>query len=253
MRDASLALIALAGFSALNAVDSVLARVYLPAAESGYYIAAATAAQIAIVLPAAVGVMAFPRFVAAARQGDGHRVLIESVLVVGTLGGLAAAILTAFPHEIVSVLFGSRYSPAAGTLQFLAWEGVALGLISVLVFFHLGQRKFVAGASWLGVVGAGALVASAVHGSSRSIRGGHALDELRDPSDHGHCRALAPEAWCRRLHARPLAPPKIGRPQRPNESWGGSRGCIATWQSETRLLSMGDEGMRCISPGSYSA
>jgi O-antigen/teichoic acid export membrane protein len=169
LRDASLALIALGGFSVLNVVDSVLARFYLPAAESGYYVAASTAAQIVFVLSAAVGVLAFPRFVTAARQGHGHRVLIEGVVVVGALGVLPAAILTAFPHEIVSVLFGPRYSPAAGTLQILAWEGVALGLISILVYFHLGHRNLVSCASWLGVVGATALVTGAVHGSSCSI------------------------------------------------------------------------------------
>ena len=169
MGDATLALIALGGFSAFNAVDAVLARYYLPGVQSGYYVAASTAAQIAFALPVTIALMAYPRFVAANRKGDGHRVLVESVVLVGTLGFLAAVVLTAFPQTVVSVLFGPRYLPAAATLRFLAWEGVALGLISVLVYFHLGRRKLVACASWLGVAGATVLVAGAFHSSQISI------------------------------------------------------------------------------------
>jgi O-antigen/teichoic acid export membrane protein len=163
--DATLALIALGGFSAFNAVDSVLARYYLPAVQSGYYVAASTAAQIAFALPVTIALMAYPRFVAAAteKDGDGRRVLIEGVAVVGTLGFLAAALLSAFPHLVVSVLFGEHYAPAAATLRVLAWEGLALGLISVFIYFHLGHRKLMSCASWVGVAGAIALVAGVFH------------------------------------------------------------------------------------------
>jgi O-antigen/teichoic acid export membrane protein len=169
LSDATLALIALGGFSALNAVDSVLARYYLPAAQSGYYVAASTAAQIAFALPVTIALMAYPRFVAAEKDGDGHKVLIEGIALVGTLGFVAAAILCAFPHLIVSVLFGEHYAPAAATLRVLAWEGLALGLISVFVYFHLGHRKLVSCASWLGVAGAIVLVAGVFHSGQLPI------------------------------------------------------------------------------------
>ena len=48
---AVLAVTALGGFSALVGVDSFLARHYLSGVESGYYVAAATAARIALFLP----------------------------------------------------------------------------------------------------------------------------------------------------------------------------------------------------------
>jgi O-antigen/teichoic acid export membrane protein len=170
MSEATLALMALGGFSALSAVDAVLARYYLPGVQSGYYVAASTAAQIAFALPATIALMAYPRFVAADREGGaGKRVLVESVILVGVLGFLSAAVLSAFPQTVVSVLFGSRYTPAAPTLRILAWEGVALGLIGVLVYFHLGRRMLVACASWVGVAGAAVLVAGTFHSSQLSI------------------------------------------------------------------------------------
>lgn len=169
MSEATLALVALGGFSALSAVDAVLARYYLTGVQSGYYVAASTAAQIAFALPATIALMAYPRFAAADREGVGKRVLIESIVLVGILGFVAAALLSAFPQTVVSVLFGPRYLPAAPTLRILAWEGVALGLISVLVYFHLGQRMFIACASWVGVAGAAVLVAGAFHNSQFSI------------------------------------------------------------------------------------
>ena len=169
MSDATLALIALGGFSAFNAVDSVLARYYLPGVESGYYVAASTAAQIAFAIPVTFALMAYPRFINADKVGDGHKVLIEGLTIVGILGVLAAAVLSAFPHQIISVLFGQRYDPAAGTLRVLAWEGVGLGLISVLVYFHLGRKKLLACASWVGVGAAAALVTGAFHSDLLSI------------------------------------------------------------------------------------
>jgi O-antigen/teichoic acid export membrane protein len=169
MSDATLALIALGGFSAFNAIDAVLARYYLSGVESGYYVAASTAAQIAFAIPVTIALMAYPRFVMADKDGNGHKVLIEGLTIVGVLGILAAAVLSAFPQQIISVLFGQRYGPAAGTLRFLAWEGVALGLISVLVYFHLGRRKLFACASWLGVGAATALVVGAFHSGQLSI------------------------------------------------------------------------------------
>ena len=162
LSDATLALIALGGFSALNAVDSVLARYYLPAVQSGYYVAASTAAQIAFALPVTIALMAYPRFVAVEKDGDGHKVLIEGIALVGTLGFVAAAILWRF-HIIVTVLFGKHYAPAAAALRVLAWEGMALGLMSVFVYFHLGHRKLMSCASWLGVAGAIVLVAGVFH------------------------------------------------------------------------------------------
>ena len=98
------------------------------------------------------------------KDGDGHKVLIEGIALVGTLGFVAAAILCAFPHLIVTVLFGKHYAPAAAALRVLAWAGMALGLMSVFVDLRSrATRKLMSCASWLGVAGAIVLVAGVFH------------------------------------------------------------------------------------------
>ena len=62
---AALAVAALGGFATLVGIDSFLARHYLSGVASGEYVAAATAARIALFLPGAIALIAFPKFAAA--------------------------------------------------------------------------------------------------------------------------------------------------------------------------------------------
>jgi O-antigen/teichoic acid export membrane protein len=149
---AALAVGALGGFAALVGVDSFLARHYLSPGSSGEYVAAATAARIALFLPSAIALIAFPKFAATRGVGEEARhVLKASLLAVGGLGALAAGVTLLAPHVVISILFGARYQQAAGALRILSVSAVGLGLISVLVYFHLARRSLQSLLCWLGV------------------------------------------------------------------------------------------------------
>ena len=157
-RSAVLAVVALGGVSAFVGLDSFLARHYLARTASGYYVAAATAGRIALFLPAAVGMAAFPRLAAHGGRGPEARALLRhAVAIVALLGGATAVVLAAVPHTVIDVLFGSRYASAATALRVLGLAAAAVGVITVCVYALLARRSLFSAVAWpaIGVLAAG--------------------------------------------------------------------------------------------------
>jgi O-antigen/teichoic acid export membrane protein len=140
-------LAALAGYSVLVAVDTLLARHIFSHAVSGAYAAAVTVGRIALFVPMAVTVIVFPRFVAERGRGpQAQRLLLLSLTGVLALGLAAAGVLTLMSHLFVSVLFGHRYSGAVSLIGILSLEGALLGALGLLTYFHLARRSVLAAA-----------------------------------------------------------------------------------------------------------
>lgn len=148
-------IVALAGYSSLLGLDTVLARHLLPAYVAGQYAAAATAGRIAFFLPGAISTMAFPYFVADRHEGRAtRRPLLLSAVSVGVLGLVTAAVMAAVPHLVVEVMFGRRYLPAVPMLRVLAFEAAVLGVINVFSVYLLARRSIATAIPWVGVVAA---------------------------------------------------------------------------------------------------
>ena len=158
-RDTLLSIGALTGLTALMGVDTVLARHYFTPLVAGQYSAGAVAARIALFVPGAITTVAFPHMVA----GDGtsatsRRAFIQTLGVVTLVGALVAIALTTFGTFTIHVLFGSAYGGSKVVLGTLAFESAALGVLSVLIYFHLARRSWTALVTWIGLVFAAALV-----------------------------------------------------------------------------------------------
>lgn len=166
---ATLAVASLGGLSAFIGLDSFLARHYLAADASGYYVAAATAARIALFLPAAIGMLAFPRMAAAGGRGAVARtVLRHATLAVAAVGGAATLGIELAPRFLVVVLFGARYAPAEPALRVLALSAFGTGLVTVWVYALLARRSKLALLPW-GAVGAVGGAVAVVHGSTTAV------------------------------------------------------------------------------------
>lgn len=166
---AALVVCAVGGFSALVGIDTFLARHYLPAATAGRYAAAATAARIALFMPGALSLVAFPRLSATRGRGlEARLVLVHALTAVILLGVAAAVVLSLFPHTVISVLFGTRYQQAAGALRILAVASAGLGVAGLLVYAQVARGHARALLAWGGVAGAAALIA-VFHGSMESL------------------------------------------------------------------------------------
>jgi len=165
----ALAVAALGGVSAFVGVDTFLARHFLTGPASGEYVAAATAARIALFLPAAVAWLVFPRLVAeGGRSDEARRLLRHAAAAVALLGGATAAVLAAVPGTVIDVLFGARYAGAAPALRVLAVAAAAVGLVTVFVYALLARRSLWCVVSWIATAAAAVLI-TVVHSGSPAI------------------------------------------------------------------------------------
>ena len=164
LREAVFAILALGGMWSLAGIDTALGRHFLPSAQAGTYAAASTASRIAMFLPGAITIVAFPRFASAAHEHrDDRRLLVEVLLLTALLGGLAAAVILVVPGVVISVLFGSAFGASSGLVGLLSIEGACLAVIGTLVYYLLARHSVLpAIATWI-VAGAAAVAISLVH------------------------------------------------------------------------------------------
>lgn len=169
LRDAALSIAALAGYTALTGVDTLLAQHFLPARQAGIYAAAAIAGHIALFLPGALVMVAFPRLASDGGSGRGSRkTFIEALKLVGLLSALAIVGLATCSRLAIQAMFGASYMQSASILGLLALASGVLGLIGLLTYFHIARRSAVSLVSWAGV-GGFALVVSLLGGSIDTI------------------------------------------------------------------------------------
>ena len=140
--DVGTALYGLTSFWVLAEVDVALARHYLVADDAGYYSSAGLMARGPLFIAAAVGVVAFPRFVASRTNEESlSRWLRVSVAATAGIGALCVGGLVLLRDPLISIAFGRSYLPGADLLPLLATAMACLALVSVLVYFHIAVRS----------------------------------------------------------------------------------------------------------------
>ena len=169
LSDGLAALLALGGFSVFAGIDTFLVRHLLASHPAGLYAAAATGSRIALFAPGAFVILVFPRFAATHGRGpEARRLLVQSMGVVVVIGFVVAGTIVALPGPLVHILFGNGFSGSAGTIGILAVEAAVLGVIGLLVYFHLARGSLFAQLNWLGACVATAGIAL-FHRSPRDI------------------------------------------------------------------------------------
>ncbi len=140
--DLAPALLGLTCFWLLAEADIALARHFLGGDESGYYSSAGLLARALLFLPAAVGVVAFPRFVAA-RADDAERMrwLQTSTIGVGVLALGGFVVLLVLREPLIVLAFGERFAAAADLLPILAVAMAWMAVVNVLVYFHIAMAS----------------------------------------------------------------------------------------------------------------
>jgi O-antigen/teichoic acid export membrane protein len=151
------AAVAFTGYWLLTAIDVIAARHWLAADASGWYAAAATVAQIALLAPGAIAALTFPRLAGSdvprivgpdSRPNQRLMFALGSAAVAAT--GFAAAVLVSiFATGTVKVFFGADYAQAASIVGLLSFGGALLGLVTVLLHYHLIRgNRLVAAMCW---------------------------------------------------------------------------------------------------------
>ena len=140
--DVATALYGLTSFWVLAEVDVALARHYLSPDDAGYYSSAGLMARAPLFIAAAVGVVAFPRFVAGrTNEASLRRWLRVSVAATAVIGALGVGGLVLLRDPLISIAFGRSYLPGADLLPLLATAMACLAVVSVLVYFHIAVRS----------------------------------------------------------------------------------------------------------------
>jgi O-antigen/teichoic acid export membrane protein len=151
-RSFSLATGAYWGFWLLTATDTFLARHLLAPTASGLYVAASTAASIALFLPNNITLAAFPSLAGAAADGGGppgtfrRPFTAAAVLTVFAASGLAL-----FPGVVVAVLFGPGFEQASSLLVLLAVSNGSQGMVSFLMHHQLASHKLTCLLPWAAI------------------------------------------------------------------------------------------------------
>ena len=135
------AALAFTGYWLLTAIDVIVARHWLAADASGWYAAAATVAQIALLAPVAVAALTFPRLVGSdvprlvgpdSRPNQRLMFALGSAAV-AAIGFAAAVLVSVFATGTVKAFFGASYAEAASIVGLLSFSGALLGLVMVLL------------------------------------------------------------------------------------------------------------------------
>ncbi|MHB8842647.1 MAG: glycosyltransferase, partial [Candidatus Aquicultor sp.] len=136
---------------------------------AGHYAAGALAAHIALFVPGAIVMVAFPHLAAGkGLDSKSRRVFIEAIVAITTLSVVVATGMSLFSGLTIRILFGQSYLSSVPLIAPLAFTSVGFGLTSTLIYFQLARRSKWALTPWLGVLSAGALI-SLVHSSTVSI------------------------------------------------------------------------------------
>lgn len=169
LKGSILTLTALVGYWVMATEDTVLARHFLSPHDAGWYTAGATAGRIALFLPGAIALIAFPKFSQDKGRGElARQTLRWSLALISFLGLLTAVVLAVVPSLVISILFGSSYLGAAGAVRILGFEAAGLGIASLLMYFHLARESYNALYGWLGATIAFAGI-NIFHGSITQI------------------------------------------------------------------------------------
>ena len=155
--EAKWAAVAFTGYWLLTAIDVIVARHWLASDASGWYAAAATVAQIALLAPGAVAALTFPRLVGSdvprlvgpdSRPNQRLMFALGSTAVAAT-GFAAAVLVSVFATGTVKAFFGASYAEAASVVGLLSFSGALLGLVMVLLHYHLTRgNRLVAAFCW---------------------------------------------------------------------------------------------------------
>jgi glycosyltransferase involved in cell wall biosynthesis/O-antigen/teichoic acid export membrane protein len=151
-RDIVVSLLALAGITVLTNMDTFLSRHYFKPVLAGQYAAGAIAAHIALFIPAAIVAISFPHLADGKGISDSSRkAFMQALKFMSALGIVVAVVMALLPSLIVTILFGSKFGPAAAIIRPLAFESAILGVLTLLLYLHLARRSHAAMVPWFGV------------------------------------------------------------------------------------------------------
>lgn len=137
-----------AALMAMSSADLIVVRMVLDEAEAGRYALGAIAAKIAFWLPAAVGVVLYPRM---AQPAHSARAIRDALAVLSGLG-VVAVLGAALAAPLAPLFAGQDYAPVQGLLWLFALHGAILAVLQGAVLSAIAvDRTTPAALTWIGL------------------------------------------------------------------------------------------------------
>lgn len=130
------------GMMLLNNLDIILVKKFLDATEAGHYGSVVNVGKVVLFGAGTVAVVMFPQITQLFTQNKSYTKLLSEFLVLQILVVVGSvAVFFIFPHQIISIMFGSKFLPAVSLLpKFAVFMGLYV-LINFFITFFLAIDK----------------------------------------------------------------------------------------------------------------
>ena len=126
----------------LTNIDIILVKAFFKPEEAGLYSTAQMVGKIIYFLPAAVGVVMFPKVSAShAQSKDTLPILKRSLVMVSSLCGTASLICVLFPLAVIKLLSGKAYPELLPLVRLFAVTMVPFTLVYVISLYQLSIHR----------------------------------------------------------------------------------------------------------------
>jgi len=129
-------------FYALTNMDVVLVKHFFSPLQAGYYSVAQMVGKIVLFIPAAVGVVMFPKVVDSHVKNGNTTVILKKCLgAVGFLSGVATVCTFLFPVFILKLLTGHRHPEAVELVKYFSLSMGFFALVNIFMIYHLSLHR----------------------------------------------------------------------------------------------------------------
>jgi O-antigen/teichoic acid export membrane protein len=157
--------------TALASVDVLVAKLAFPSATAGAYGVASVGARVLLLVPIGVITVLFPRVAVLRDPARERRHLLAGLGVVALLGAVTTAVLWGFAGELITRIFGSKYSAAAAWLGPLSLAMALYALTTVYVYHFLALARTRFALVLVGVFAAQLVAFAVLHGRPADLVG----------------------------------------------------------------------------------
>ena len=129
-------------FYALTNMDVVLVKHFFSPLQAGYYSVAQMVGKIVLFIPAAVGVVMFPKVVDShIKNGNTKTILKKCLGAVGFLCGIATVGTLLFPVFILKLLTGHSHPEAVELVKYFSLCMGFFALVNIFMLYHLSLHR----------------------------------------------------------------------------------------------------------------
>jgi O-antigen/teichoic acid export membrane protein len=157
--------------TALASVDVLVAKLAFPSATAAAYGVASVGARVLLLVPIGVITVLFPRVAVLRDPARERRHLLAGLGVVALLGAVTTAVLWAFGDELITRIFGSKYSAAGSWLGPLSLAMALYALTTVYVYHFLALARTRFALVLVGVFAAQLVAFAVLHGRPADLVG----------------------------------------------------------------------------------